>query len=194
MGSYYHKLFLRDDPQLCLRMSSHSNNKFQEPGSILPNPMVAGGMPFMPFGIMPAMLPPNMTQVDVSQQSQLINQQLQQLQWQQYQLQQYQQQQQAAEHNHANGPPPADGSAPAPTTLVAAAPGSAPVLVPPIWGVPPGIPPGVPPPGFPALSQPPPQATGSSDGGLADESAPPSAQPTLPALPPPQLDQDQDKV
>jgi hypothetical protein len=56
--------------------------------------------------MMPAMLPPGLTQVDVAQQNQMISQQLQQLQWQQYQLQQYQQQQQAQQHNHANGPPP----------------------------------------------------------------------------------------
>lgn len=102
LHSYFHKLFLRDDPQLCLRMSSHSSNKFQEPTTLMPNP---AGIPFMPYGMMPNMLPPGMTQVDVAQQNQLINQQLQQLQWQQYQLQQYQQQQQSQQHNHANGPP-----------------------------------------------------------------------------------------
>ncbi|KAG7372566.1 HSF-type DNA-binding protein [Nitzschia inconspicua] len=115
MGSYFHKLFLRDDPQLCLRMSSHSSNKFQEPNAILPNPMSPAGVPFMPYGMIPNMLPPGMTQVDVAQQNQIINQQLQQLQWQQYQLQQYQQQQQVQQHNHANGPPPASGAPPGTT-------------------------------------------------------------------------------
>jgi hypothetical protein len=105
MGSYYHKMFLRDDPQLCLRMSSHSANKYHEPQQLIPNPMQPG-MPFMPFGmpgIMPG-IPMQMNPVDLSQQNQIINQQLQQLQWQQFQLQQFQHQQH--QHGNPHGPPP----------------------------------------------------------------------------------------
>eukprot|EP00526_Cylindrotheca_closterium_P009350 CAMPEP_0113609668 /NCGR_PEP_ID=MMETSP0017_2-20120614/4618_1 /TAXON_ID=2856 /ORGANISM="Cylindrotheca closterium" /LENGTH=426 /DNA_ID=CAMNT_0000518509 /DNA_START=19 /DNA_END=1299 /DNA_ORIENTATION=- /assembly_acc=CAM_ASM_000147 len=93
MGSYYHKLFLRDESNLCLRMSSHSSSKFQEQQQLMPNPM---GMPFggMPFGMM--MNPMNMNPAEINQQNQLIQAQLQQLQWQQYQLQQIQQQQASA--------------------------------------------------------------------------------------------------
>ena len=103
MGSYYHKLFLREDPSLCLRMSSHSSSKFHEQQQLMPTPMAPGGMPFggMPFGMggmcMPGMNPmmnapmaPGMNPADLSQQNQMINQQLQQLQWQQFQLQQLQ--------------------------------------------------------------------------------------------------------
>ena len=45
MGSYYHKLFLRDDQGLCLRMSSHSSSKFQEQhNQLMPAPMgMVGG-------------------------------------------------------------------------------------------------------------------------------------------------------
>ena len=62
MGSYYHKLFLRDDPSLCLRMSSHSSSKFQEAQQLMPAPMAAaGGMAFggMPaaFGMQAGMMP-----------------------------------------------------------------------------------------------------------------------------------------
>ena len=92
MGSYYHKLFLREEPSLCLRMSSHSSSKFQEQQQLLPAPMAPAGMPFgaMPFGMpgmpMPGMNPMmpgamhGMNPADLSQQNQLINQQLQQLQ------------------------------------------------------------------------------------------------------------------
>ena len=90
MGSYYHKLFLRDDPSLCLRMSSHSSSKFQEQQQLMPAPMAPGGMPFggmpfMPGMAMPGMNPmmggmPGMPPADLSQQNQIINQQLQQLQ------------------------------------------------------------------------------------------------------------------
>jgi hypothetical protein len=119
MGSYYHKLFLRDDPSLCLRMSSHSSSKFQEQQQLMPAPMAPGGMPFgaMPFGMpgmpMPGMNPmmaggmPGMNPADLSQQNQFINQQLQQLQWQQFQLQQLQQQQHGGQHpgTHPGGGP-----------------------------------------------------------------------------------------
>lgn len=115
MGSYYHKLFLRDDPSLCLRMSSHSSSKFQDTQQQLmpaPMPPLPFGMP-MAFG-MPGMQPmmpggmPGMNPGDLSQQNQYINQQLQQLQWQQFQLQQLQQQQQhhAQQQGHnPHGPP-----------------------------------------------------------------------------------------
>jgi hypothetical protein len=110
MGSYYHKLFLRDDPSLCLRMSSHNSGKFQEQQQLMPNPM-AGGMPFgtMPFGypgMMPMMnMPHQMNPAEISQQNQLITQQLQQLQWQQFQLQQLQQQHQHAASMTGQGGP-----------------------------------------------------------------------------------------
>jgi len=106
MGSYYHKLFLRDEPNLCLRMSSHSSSKFQEQQQLMPNPM---GMPFggMPFGMM--MNPMNMNPSEMNQQSQVIQAQLQQLQWQQYQLQQFQQQHQQAAAGMQGGE---DGSGP----------------------------------------------------------------------------------
>jgi hypothetical protein len=121
MGSYYHKLFLREDPSLCLRMSSHSSSKFQEQPQLMPNPMGGGGgMPFggMPFG-MPGMGMPGMNPMmqnsmgggsgggmppgDLTQQNQMINQQLQQLQWQQFQLQQLQQQQHHQQHMGGGG-------------------------------------------------------------------------------------------
>jgi HSF-type DNA-binding len=110
MGSYFHKLFLRDEPTFCLRMSSHSSSKFQDAHHhLMPAPMA---MPFgMPMPFMPGMMPPHGT--DMAQQNQFINQQLQQLQWQQFQLQQFQQQQQQQQQQHQHhsvqqqgGPPP----------------------------------------------------------------------------------------
>mmetsp|Transcript_33445 Transcript_33445/g.37320 ORF Transcript_33445/g.37320 Transcript_33445/m.37320 type:complete len:429 (-) Transcript_33445:200-1486(-) len=99
MGSYYHRQFLRDSPELCLRMSSHTSSKYKyrEPTNthhVQPQLMTAigpGGVTFPFYGMAPAVMPP--IPAELSQQNQYINQQLQQLQWRQYQLQQFQQQQ-----------------------------------------------------------------------------------------------------
>jgi hypothetical protein len=85
MGSYYHKLFLRDDPSLCLRMSSHSSSKYPQQQSLMPpSPMGHPGMQNfgMPYGMggmgMPGMnqMMPGMNSGDLSQQNQMINQQV----------------------------------------------------------------------------------------------------------------------
>jgi len=126
MGSYYHRQFLRDSPELCLRMSSHTSSKYKyrEPTNthqVQPHLMTAvgpGGVAFPFYGMAQAVMPPGVTTsniapipAELSQQNQYINQQLQQLQWRQYQLQQFQQQQlQVAQQ--ATTPANTGGSAP----------------------------------------------------------------------------------
>ncbi|MGK3734933.1 MAG: hypothetical protein ACI90V_001772 [Bacillariaceae sp.] len=122
MGSYYHRQFLRDSPELCLRMSSHTSSKYkyrhaphgqanvlhspahhQVQAHLMQTAIAPGGIPIPFYGMaqQQAVMPPGATAsnmqpgpaTDLSQQNQYINQQLQQLQWQQFQLQQFQQQQ-----------------------------------------------------------------------------------------------------
>jgi hypothetical protein len=129
MGSYYHRQFLRDSPELCLRMSSHTSSKYkychpphgqanvlhspahhQVQAHLMQTAIAPGGIPIPFYGMaqQQAVMPPGTTAsnmqpgppTDLSQQNQYINQQLQQLQWQQFQLQQFQQQQlQAAQQS-----------------------------------------------------------------------------------------------
>jgi HSF-type DNA-binding len=92
-GAYFHKLFRRDKPELCLQMTSNSGNKYQ--GSmpqqqLLPN--VPGMMPNM--GGMPGMFPwgnPMMASMTPQQQQAMWQQQMQQMmQIQQMQMMQMQ--------------------------------------------------------------------------------------------------------
>ena len=129
MGSYYHRQFLRDSPELCLRMSSHTSSKYkyrhsphgqanvlhsqahhQVQAHLMQTAIAPGGIPIPFYGMaqQQAVMQPGATAsnmqpgppTDLSQQNQYINQQLQQLQWQQFQLQQFQQQQlQAAQQS-----------------------------------------------------------------------------------------------
>jgi hypothetical protein len=129
MGSYYHRQFLRDSPELCLRMSSHTSSKYkyrhpphgqtnalhsaahhQVQAHLMQTAIAPGGIPIPFYGMaqQQAVMPPGATAsnmqpgppTDLSQQNKYINQQLQQLQWQQFQLQQFQQQQlQAAQQS-----------------------------------------------------------------------------------------------
>lgn len=112
MGSYYHRSFSRDSPELCLRMSSNTGNakyKYRQSHADAPHLNVqshlitTGGIPFPYYGmaqtamsgvgVLNSNISPSLP-VQSAQQNQYINQQLQQLQWQQFQLQQFQQQQQ----------------------------------------------------------------------------------------------------
>lgn len=90
-GAYYHQLFQRDKPDLCLQMTSQSGNKYQSTamqGHLLPSSMMPGSMgnasnPWMMPMMNPYMMfPPNMT----PQQQQMWQQQMWQMQqmWQQH--------------------------------------------------------------------------------------------------------------
>uniref|UniRef100_A0A7S4ATW8 HSF-type DNA-binding domain-containing protein n=1 Tax=Pseudo-nitzschia australis TaxID=44445 RepID=A0A7S4ATW8_9STRA len=64
MGSYFHKMFLRDNPELCLRMSSHTSSKYhhsQHPheasNSIQNSPHMHGHVMMNPGGV-PGFVPP----------------------------------------------------------------------------------------------------------------------------------------
>lgn len=75
-GAYFHKLFRRDQPQLCSSMTSNSGNKYQSSPmqqQLLPN--LPGMMPAMPFPYMPAMMAPNMAHNMTPQQQQAMWQQ-----------------------------------------------------------------------------------------------------------------------
>ena len=74
MGSYYHKFFVRDDPSLCLRMSSHSNNnsskdgmghQFQQKFAMGMPGMTPFGQPGAP-GMTPWMMPPGMNPMQMN--------------------------------------------------------------------------------------------------------------------------------
>jgi hypothetical protein len=95
-GAYFHKLFRRDKPTLCMQMTSNSGNKYQNnplQQHLLPNVpggMMQGGMPGYPF--MPGMMPQgNLTP---QQQQAMWQQQMQHMmQMQQMHMMQMQQQQ-----------------------------------------------------------------------------------------------------
>jgi hypothetical protein len=90
-GAYYHKLFRRDKPELCLQMTSNSGNKYQSAPQqhLLPN--VPGMMP----GMFPYMGPPAMMgNLSPQQQQAMWHQQMMHMQHMQMQMMQMQQMQQ----------------------------------------------------------------------------------------------------
>lgn len=105
-GAYFHKLFRRDKPELCLQMTSNSGSKYRG------NPMQQALLPNMGIPVMPAMLSPGipppmftpfinpmmagMTPQQQMQQQALWQQQMQQMMlYQQQQMMQMQQTQAA---------------------------------------------------------------------------------------------------
>jgi hypothetical protein len=98
-GAYFHKLFRRDKPTLCMQMTSNSGNKYQNnplQQHLLPNApggMMQNGMPGVGYPFMPGMMPPgNLTP---QQQQAMWQQQMQHMmQMQQMHMMQMQQQQQ----------------------------------------------------------------------------------------------------
>jgi hypothetical protein len=97
-GAYFHKLFRRDKPTLCMQMTSNSGNKYQNnplQQHLLPNVpggMMQGGMPGVGYPFMPGMMPQgNLTP---QQQQAMWQQQMQHMmQMQQMHMMQMQQQQ-----------------------------------------------------------------------------------------------------
>lgn len=92
-GAYFHKLFRRDKPELCMQMTSNSGNKYQTSPlqqHLLPNvpgmPGMPAGMPMYPF--MPNPMMANMT--PQQQQAMWQNQMQQMMQFQQMQMMQMQ--------------------------------------------------------------------------------------------------------
>jgi hypothetical protein len=97
-GAYFHKLFRRDKPTLCMQMTSNSGNKYQNnplQQHLLPNVqggMMQGGMPGVGYPFMPGMMP--QANLTPQQQQAMWQQQMQHMmQMQQMHMMQMQQQQ-----------------------------------------------------------------------------------------------------
>lgn len=89
-GAYFHKLFCRDKPELCLQMTSNSGNKYQS------TPQGQPLLPSVPMMIGPTQMPfymasPQMAMLTPQQQQALWQQQMQLFQFQQMQMMQYHQ-------------------------------------------------------------------------------------------------------
>jgi hypothetical protein len=108
-GAYFHKLFRRDKPKLCMQMTSNSGNKYQNnplQQHLLPNVpgvMMQGGMPGVAYPFMPGMMPQgNLTP---QQQQAMWQQQMQHMmQMQQMHMMQMQQQQQRGQQQQQQPP------------------------------------------------------------------------------------------
>jgi HSF-type DNA-binding len=100
-GAYYHKLFVRDKPELVFQMTSNSGNKYSSAPQgqhllpavpmMMPSPGAAPTGP-MPFYMQP---PPQMAMLSPQQQQAMWQQHMQMFQFQQMQMMRYQQHQQS---------------------------------------------------------------------------------------------------
>jgi hypothetical protein len=118
-GAYFHKLFRRDKPTLCMQMTSNSGNKYQNnplQQHLLPNVpggMMQGGMPGVAYPFMPGMMPQgNLTP---QQQQAMWQQQMQHMmQMQQMHMMQMQQQQRGQQQppTPQQQPPMIEGATP----------------------------------------------------------------------------------
>lgn len=100
-GAYFHKLFRRDKPDMCLQMTSNSGNKYTSTPNLqnqllpaIPGMMAAPGMHggAMP-GMFPYMMPPMMVNLTPQQHQAMWQQQMQLQQMQMMQMQHHQMQQ-----------------------------------------------------------------------------------------------------
>jgi HSF-type DNA-binding len=101
-GAYYHKLFVRDKPELVFQMTSNSGNKYSSAPQgqqllpagpmMMPSPGAAVPTGPMPFYMQP---PPQMAMLSPQQQQAMWQQHMQMFQFQQMQMMRYQQHQQS---------------------------------------------------------------------------------------------------